>query len=430
MALKPHSGTFSSASNWPHAQGTRIMSKNEATNRAGVGLATTAFERNGFTFREQPTSDFGIDAHVEMRDVEQSPTGQLLAVQLKTGQSYLEERVEGAIVYRPKSRHVEYWLEHSLPVIVALCDEQRGAVYWAHVSPEAVESTGVGFKILVPKHQVVDDANRKSLTELVTPLVSSSLYTVFRLDDTSHALAKRYSAEIVLSGPRTKAEVAAVVRQATLEHMGRSYYRNELTRERFGDSNADVVATFVYLNATDQGRKTWICRGLWISDALPEESRPNAFDGENVGMGIIVDWSEIYEEVTRITEEHTLSKEGYVDLLDRTLARIAPLVSDFQDRLRLHEQGALTDSQFVSETLVVRQGIRALYMESTDFDLAPFECGEVDQKLQELLAYADNAAVVYEKDGQFPGRAGMARGYLNDYERTLVELKYEAKKVR
>ncbi len=83
--------------------------------RRGVALAMDTFENMGFAFREQHQHDYGIDAHVELID-DQKPTGQLLALQIKAGSSYFSEATVEDYVYRPESKHVNYWLNHSLPV--------------------------------------------------------------------------------------------------------------------------------------------------------------------------------------------------------------------------------------------------------------------------------------------------------------------------
>ncbi len=72
-------------------------------------------------FREQPTEDYGIDAHTEVVDGEEV-TGRLLALQIKSGSSWFNEPAPGGWWFRPDTQHVHYWLDHSLPVIAVLYD--------------------------------------------------------------------------------------------------------------------------------------------------------------------------------------------------------------------------------------------------------------------------------------------------------------------
>ena len=77
-----------------------------------------AFEQKlGWVFREQPTEDYGIDAQAEALD-RNAVSGKLLALQIKGGASWFNEPGPGGWWYRPDVEHVQYWTNHSLPVVV------------------------------------------------------------------------------------------------------------------------------------------------------------------------------------------------------------------------------------------------------------------------------------------------------------------------
>ena len=46
----------------------------------------------GYIFREQPISDYGIDAQIELID-EETVTGKLVALQIKSGASWFVEHL-------------------------------------------------------------------------------------------------------------------------------------------------------------------------------------------------------------------------------------------------------------------------------------------------------------------------------------------------
>lgn len=123
------------------------------TERAGVRIVETAVhDELGWLFREQPMFDLGIDAHIEVVDNGESH-GRLLAVQIKAGARYLKEQTEDGYVFRPEPKHVDYWLRHSLPVVVVLVDTKHTSAWWQNVSHQTIESTGKGWKIIVPYSQ-------------------------------------------------------------------------------------------------------------------------------------------------------------------------------------------------------------------------------------------------------------------------------------
>jgi hypothetical protein len=108
-------------------------------------------------FREQPTEDYGIDAHVEVVDGD-DVRGRLLALQIKSGESWFNEPAPGGWWYRPDEDHVQYWLCHSLPVVVVLYDPVAQLCYWQLVAESTLERArnGQGWKLFVPDSQIVN----------------------------------------------------------------------------------------------------------------------------------------------------------------------------------------------------------------------------------------------------------------------------------
>jgi hypothetical protein len=136
-----------------------------AVDGLGVGTAKTEFSRWGWAFRDQPVADFGIDAHVEPVH-DGTPSGRLIALQIKAGPSYFSEAVPGGWMYRDSDTHLLSWLRHPLPVVLLLHNPGPGITYWAHVSPRTVEYTDAGWKMLVPAAQVLRLEASDQLTAL------------------------------------------------------------------------------------------------------------------------------------------------------------------------------------------------------------------------------------------------------------------------
>jgi hypothetical protein len=62
------------------------------TERSGVNAVEAIFLNEfKWAFREQAVSDYGIDAIVEEKDGDR-PTGKLIALQIKSGESYFKKR--------------------------------------------------------------------------------------------------------------------------------------------------------------------------------------------------------------------------------------------------------------------------------------------------------------------------------------------------
>jgi tetratricopeptide (TPR) repeat protein len=129
-----------------------------------IGLSRVASfirEQLRWIFRNQPEDDMGIDAHVEpclpvAGSNRCNPTGRLLGLQIKAGPSWFAERHADGWYHRLSDTHFQYWSQHSLPVLVVLWDIEGEVGYWAHVRPEAIVSTGAGWKLLIPRAQPLD----------------------------------------------------------------------------------------------------------------------------------------------------------------------------------------------------------------------------------------------------------------------------------
>jgi tetratricopeptide (TPR) repeat protein len=133
------------------------------TERIGVRAVGLVVEQElRWLFREQPTSDYGVDAHIEVVDAGHA-SGRLIAVQIKAGTSYFREPTAGGWVFRFDDGHAEYWLNHSLPVIVVLYAEDARIGYWQAITTESVRGTREEYKVIVPSAQRLDGGARDTL---------------------------------------------------------------------------------------------------------------------------------------------------------------------------------------------------------------------------------------------------------------------------
>ncbi len=132
----------------------------------GVTLTKLAVEKElDWLFREQPTEDYGIDAQVEIVEGE-AVSGKLLALQIKSGPSWFKQAGPGGWWFRPDAAHVQYWTNHSLPVVVVLVHPETERCYWQLVNRETlVRTRSGGWKLLVPEAQLLDGSARAPLQE-------------------------------------------------------------------------------------------------------------------------------------------------------------------------------------------------------------------------------------------------------------------------
>ena len=167
------------------------------TDLNGVDVVRTITHRElRWLFREQETSDYGVDAHVEIAGGvhgSDDATGRLIALQIKSGESFFARPVDEGWRFRGSLDHLAYWLGHSLPVIVVIVSPV-GDTYWQLVSPRYVKEAQGSFSMTIPKSQRLDANAIPALTSLAgstTGLIESvgTFYTVLP-DEAVNSLKK------------------------------------------------------------------------------------------------------------------------------------------------------------------------------------------------------------------------------------------------
>ena len=111
------------------------MQDSNQTDRQGINLTEQRILDLGLIFREQPISDFGIDAQFELK-VAGKATGRLIAAQVKPGSSQFDKETEGGFWHYLSDLHRDLWINHSLPVVIVHCDLEARTCYYELVTPE------------------------------------------------------------------------------------------------------------------------------------------------------------------------------------------------------------------------------------------------------------------------------------------------------
>jgi len=121
------------------------MPRYNSTERIGVNAVESIVLDFGWIFREQPIVDLGIDAHIEL-------DGKLIALQIKTGASHFKEK-SNSYVYFGKTAHLEYWISHSLPVLLVGHIPNKTTI-WQIIEESTIIRTDKGWKVEIPKSNI------------------------------------------------------------------------------------------------------------------------------------------------------------------------------------------------------------------------------------------------------------------------------------
>jgi hypothetical protein len=137
--------------------------------RKGVSRFASAIADLGLIWRETSNSDVGIDGQVEFVDTDGRATGIIVAVQIKSGESFIKGTDE-AIVYYPSSKHANYWREFPVPVLLVIHDPATRTICWTDARQQLRSAPTGDVPIRVPRSQTIDKARPEEFFATVKPI--------------------------------------------------------------------------------------------------------------------------------------------------------------------------------------------------------------------------------------------------------------------
>ena len=359
------------------------MNDTDKTDREGVSLASLKISQTGHIVREQPTSDFGIDAIIEIK-ADGVATGRLIAIQIKSGTSYFENKTSTGTWHRVKSKHRDLWLNHSLPVLVVLCDIEKQKCYYELVDKATLVPAGLNWKIHILDEKVLERQSAKDLIDLASPVAAASDYTVIEEKDVSFAGARRISIKVVAHQgikPLTKQKLAAVARATLVRARASTYFRDELSARALKSRAVEVVFGYIYLRDIDQESASWACKFDWVSPDLEPQFRPTAGEGEPQGDGLSIVWQN-RPELAEYFDEIRSTKANFLKNIDLLIRRLPNVQKALQQVIDVG--GEDTDFDDVCHQFCTLRENRFS---------CPLECQRLDQVMSSLSATVGNAGI-------------------------------------
>lgn len=116
----------------------------DAIKRLGLYMAAgiTNTKMTGIIFREQREGMTGLNAHVELSD------GRISGIRLYTPNEC--EKSARGYVCSGETEQAAYWIQHSLPVIFMVYEQERSRILYEPMTTDNIEITGSRYEILIP----------------------------------------------------------------------------------------------------------------------------------------------------------------------------------------------------------------------------------------------------------------------------------------
>jgi len=258
-------------------------------------------------------------------------------------------------------------------------------------------------------------------------------FTIARQEDVSHAGAKRYSANVILDRHYPREMVREIVRDATERLKNSRYYRNELTKARWGATPAHVVWLFVGHDLDDITNANWVCRSCWIDTNLAKEMQPGGLTGNDSIGDIQIAWNEGYKGMTDFVDYHQGDKGAFLEDLTPIRQNMVALGNKAAARFSQYQQAKITEEQLISEMQAMASEADRLYDLSGNLPFPPPECKDFDQACQNLFATVHNMFLFYSDRGlekwQKPSREWLMQDTIKRYHDHARKLDFEENKI-
>jgi hypothetical protein len=147
------------------------FSKTIKTGETGVNAVSSIInDVFGWIFRRNHNEhDFGIDGYIDIVSDSDAVTGQCVAVQIKTGQSFFKTKNAHGFTFYGEKKHLNYYLNLPMPVVIILHDDATGETFWQHFAPSSIEGTSTGWKTEIPRANKLE-LSKLNLLEMVGPI--------------------------------------------------------------------------------------------------------------------------------------------------------------------------------------------------------------------------------------------------------------------
>jgi hypothetical protein len=124
----------------------------ESKDRALVGEVISTVALAAQIIEEYSAKRYGLDMEIEFKDDDGKPTGKKIYLQLKSGDSHLRTRADGAKIFHIHHEdHAAYWISQAYPVFLVIANS-KGEVRWMRIDDFLKRESNNGKK---PVKQIV-----------------------------------------------------------------------------------------------------------------------------------------------------------------------------------------------------------------------------------------------------------------------------------
>jgi len=278
--------------------------KNSNIERIGVYKVGLFFlEELKWIEREQPISDHGIDMQLEIVE-EDKVTGILIGLQIKSGESYLKERKDNNIIYRSNNlRHLEYWENHSLPILIIIHNPKNNKLYWQSIASKNanIVTSPKSWKMTIPLEQKLTSSSKE---DILNECFNFDNYQIIEENNISNSLQIKYTAKIIIT--------------AKEKYIIKRIIKNVYTKliNEYGDIN--TLTVWFYKNSYEILNGLPVITAQWNNPKNEKTSNTITIKSNDKINNINLEWNSTYQIFNKfhISNDNFISKFKYIKICD------------------------------------------------------------------------------------------------------------------
>lgn len=415
------------------------------TEDLGIAYVHSQVAKMGFFFREQSKHDFGVDSHIETADANGLATGRNIAVQIKSGASYIKQNEKGDLVHYTDEKHILYWAQHSLPVILIIFDPQTETAWWCDVKayisrhptllshgPYKIECASTSqFNVLVREElRALEKTYQGPLT------LSRELFSIISIADVSTNQAKRYRSEILL-GNASQNVARLAIYQATNYLKTVVEHSSEQFAVRWVQQQPHVIWLYVYRTLEDKAHTNWMARSVWHYKNNEGAKLIHFGKGNDFTNDIEIEFSDDRTQQARseFVAARISSKYDFTKKVTHWISLVDELVNQAQ-KLSEQIQAQQITLEFYVDTM---SNLSRMYIETIEnkFDngtSAPLEARDAELKFVQIIGDVGNLFLLFSPRGlqtwtDLKQRDWLFQSYLKRYYTDREMFAFEIKKL-
>lgn len=217
-------------------------------------------------------------------------------------------------------------------------------------------------------------------------------------NDTSHAMAKRYSEEILVSESLSKHEIKQIIQAETEILKLKEHYRSGLTEVKWKGTPAHVIWLFVFVSKEDAVNYNYFCRSEWISDVLNPRFAPAKMKGNDSIGDIIIDWNKDYLARKRLYAGFAISRNDYLSRAKTILETLEKEMIQIIQITDSYKSNQLSYDEYVIKMQNMEPVINELDHEAGNIGLPPYEIKDFASTFRSMTGFAFNTTFPFSEN--------------------------------